>query len=82
MFYQPSENDDKIAWYENNGSESFTANAPLLLPLICNLSVFAIDVDNDGDIDVLSVFINDDKIAWYENNGSQTFNAQIPCNND
>ena len=30
-------------------------------------SVFAIDVDGDGDIDVLSASSGDDKIAWYEN---------------
>ena len=32
-------------------------------------SVFAADVDGDGDIDVLSASSNDDKIAWYENGG-------------
>ncbi|MBT5420662.1 MAG: T9SS type A sorting domain-containing protein [Candidatus Cloacimonetes bacterium] len=31
------------------------------------MSVCAVDVDNDGDIDVLSASHADDKIAWYEN---------------
>ena len=30
-------------------------------------SVFAADVDGDGDIDALSASRLDDKIAWYEN---------------
>ncbi len=30
-------------------------------------SVFATDVDGDGDTDVLSASRDDDKIAWYEN---------------
>ena len=30
-------------------------------------SAFAIDLDGDGDIDVLSASWYDDKIAWYEN---------------
>ena len=30
-------------------------------------SVFAIDVDGDGDVDVLSASWHDDTIAWYEN---------------
>ena len=30
-------------------------------------SVFATDLDADGDIDVLSASFNDGKIAWYEN---------------
>ena len=29
-------------------------------------SVFAVDLDGDGDIDVLSASTNDDTIAWYE----------------
>ena len=32
-------------------------------------SVFATDVDGDGDTDVLSASVNDDKIAWYESDG-------------
>ena len=36
-------------------------------------SVFAIDIDDDGDIDVLSASIGDDKIAWYENDGNENF---------
>ena len=30
-------------------------------------SVFVVDVDGDGDMDVLSASVLDDKIAWYEN---------------
>ena len=38
-------------------------------------SVFAADVDGDGDTDVLSASVYDDKIAWYENDGSQNFST-------
>ena len=38
-------------------------------------SVFAADVDGDGDTDALSASANDDKIAWYENNGSEVLHA-------
>ena len=30
-------------------------------------SVFAADLDGDGDQDILSASFDDDKIAWYEN---------------
>lgn len=36
-------------------------------------SVYATDVDGDGDIDVLSASRNDLKVAWYENDGAQNF---------
>jgi hypothetical protein len=35
--------------------------------------VFAIDLDQDGDIDVLSASSGNDKIRWYENDGNQNF---------
>jgi hypothetical protein len=41
------------------------------------MSVFAIDMDGDLDIDVLSASFDDDTIAWYENDGSQGFTEHI-----
>lgn len=37
--------------------------------------VFAIDLDDDGDIDVLSASWVDGKIAWYENLGNGSFDS-------
>jgi hypothetical protein len=39
-------------------------------------SVYATDLDGDGDADVLSASQLDDKIAWYENLGGGSFGAQ------
>ena len=39
-------------------------------------SVFATDLDGDGDQDVLSASYFDDKIAWYENLGGGAFGSQ------
>ncbi|MAM48683.1 MAG: hypothetical protein CMP90_07015 [Gammaproteobacteria bacterium] len=41
------------------------------------MSVYATDVDGDGDMDVLSASWNDDKIAWYENDGNSGSNGSI-----
>ncbi len=67
--------DNKIAWYENDGSQSFTAHT-ISTDADEPLSVFAADVDGDGDIDVLSASNDDDKIAWYANDGSGNFGPQ------
>jgi hypothetical protein len=67
-----SQNDDKIAWYENDGSGGFTAHT-ITTGADSAFSVFAADVDGDGDMDVLSASRSDDKIAWYENDGSANF---------
>jgi len=38
--------------------------------------VYAADLDNDGDLDVLSASSLDGKIAWYENHDSAGFGDQ------
>lgn len=65
-----SEDDDKVAWYENLGGGAFGAQQVITTLADRALSVYATDLDGDGDADVLSASVNDDKIAWYENVGA------------
>ena len=67
-----SRTDDHVRWYENNGSESFTAHT-ISNSASYAYSVYAVDIDNDGDMDVLSASLSDKTIAWYENDGSESF---------
>jgi len=62
---------DAIAWYENDGAAnpSWTA-ANIATSADAATSVFVADMDNDGDMDIVSASISDDAIAWYENNGA------------
>lgn len=62
--------DNTIAWYENDGAAdpTFTA-ANIATSANGAQSVFAADMDNDGDMDILSASVNNDTIAWYENEG-------------
>jgi hypothetical protein len=61
--------DDKIAWYENDGRQTFTTHTITTSCRMVHSSAYAADVDGDGDMDVLSASYEDDKIAWYENDG-------------
>ncbi|KAK7249666.1 hypothetical protein SO694_00004266 [Aureococcus anophagefferens] len=67
---------DMVAWYENDGSQSFTERV-ITTAADGVYSAFAIDVDSDGDVDALSTSENDDTVAWYENDGSESFDEKI-----
>ncbi len=60
--------DWKIAWYESDGGSppTFTERVISTAANVA-VSVYATDVDGDGNTDVLSASQDDDKIAWYEN---------------
>jgi len=66
--------DAKIAWYENtDGLGSFGPQQIITSNAGDTIAVYSIDIDGDGDMDVLSASY-DDKISWYENtNGQGTF---------
>jgi hypothetical protein len=65
---------DDVAWYRNDGSESFTkvtidSNAPGVRDVDVG------DIDNDGDIDILISQVDGtpDGVYWYDNDGSENF---------
>ena len=67
-----------IAWYENiDGLGTFDDKQIVTTQIDNPSSLYITDIDNDGDLDVLSSSIGDGKIAWYENmNGQGVFGAQ------
>ena len=66
-----SMSDNTIAWYENDGNSdpSWTTNY-----VDTNLngahSVYAADIDGDGDMDIVTASYANNTIAWYENHGT------------
>ncbi|MEM0517891.1 T9SS type A sorting domain-containing protein [Aequorivita flava] len=66
-----SRDDDKIAWYKNDGLGNFQTQQAISTNANLAISVYAADIDGDGDMDVLSASYEDKKIAWYENTNGQ-----------
>ena len=72
-----AEDDNEIAWYENQGPASFQdrpfgrAQTWVAHPIDSTFggaySVYGADIDGDGDVDVVGAARNDNDIAWYEN---------------
>ncbi|MEX0936893.1 MAG: VCBS repeat-containing protein [Pirellulales bacterium] len=68
--------DGKIAWYENDGDQTFTTHT-ISTSAPGASAVYAVDVDGDGDVDLLAASAGDDTIRWYENDGTQSFAAHV-----
>ena len=64
-----------ISWWENDGNPSdggWTRNV-IDSTFDKARAVFATDMDNDGDIDVVGASYGDNDISWWENDGSESF---------
>ena len=75
-----SANDDTIAWYENDGNANPTWTAADIATSADGAkSVFAADMDGDGDMDIVSASVSDDTIAWYETATPLNFVSSTPA---
>lgn len=67
---------DTLVWYENNGLGNFIIKHTISTLLIRGKSVLAADIDNDGDLDVLTSGSGNTQttgqLAWFMNNGNGT----------
>lgn len=77
-----SEDDHKIAWYENLGVLGFSQQKIIHNTSQAAMSVYAVDADGDGDLEVFAASTEDHTIAWFENlDGSNFGPRQILSNN-
>ena len=65
----------KIAWHRDDGGKRYSTQV-ISAPVAGTHSIIAIDMDGDGDMDVLSALTTYNKIVWFENVGSQKFIAR------
>ena len=70
--------DADVSWYENtDGLGTFSEQKVISAEIAGGDSVFAADLDSDGDLDVLSASRGDNKVAWYSNlDGKGQFGEQ------
>ena|GEM_PF-899558 len=72
------------AWYENKGSNNFerhnlATNIPEIATSPPEKCSGAIDLDFDGDTDIILGFTN--RLSWLQNDGNQNFSENIIINN-
>jgi PKD repeat protein len=77
-----SYNDDKISWFENNGTGEFETQYIISTESDGIKSIFAIDLDGDSDVDIISASELDNTVAWYSNNGDGTFSSKKVISSD
>lgn len=66
-----------IVWHENIGGNFSTENIISTINVSKNIeSIYAEDLDGDGDMDIISAFYDDNKISWFENIDSN-FGSEI-----
>ncbi|MCD4817243.1 MAG: FG-GAP-like repeat-containing protein, partial [Candidatus Cloacimonetes bacterium] len=67
----------EIAWWENDGYENFTIKHTVNDMSDRNPCVYAIDINNDGFMDVVGCGYNQGDVSWWENNGEQEFTEHV-----
>ena len=70
--------ENKIVWYENlDGQGAFSQEKEIASEWDTPLTAHSADIDNDGDLDIISGAYYDQKIAWFENlDGLGNFGTQ------
>jgi len=67
---------EKFEWYENDGNQNFTTHSISESPSSCQ-SIYVVDVDNDGDLDILTATFGANMVGWLENDGNQNFTIHV-----
>lgn len=64
----------EIAWWENNTDNTFGLKQTICTDYLGAIDVFSLDIDGDGDNDILSASKDaSNNLVWWENNGNNEF---------
>lgn len=67
--------DEGLIWFENDGIGNF-GNFQIIDANNASNLIYCTDLDEDGDMDILTSSFNDNSILWYENDGIGNFGSQ------
>ncbi len=70
------EDDQSIYWFENIVPGLLGSKQDIAMNLGYSTAIFADDLDQDGDNDVLATFWSAGKVAWYENLGNGNWGTE------
>ncbi|MCA9212626.1 MAG: VCBS repeat-containing protein [Planctomycetales bacterium] len=71
-----SQIDNKVAWYENDGSARFGRQMQIASDAGGLAEIDVADIDGDGDQDILAGSNSDSDVTWYENIGNGDFSNE------
>ena len=74
-YEEPGFNDHYLAWIENDGNGGFGIEQEISSSESGIRRVYVSDLDNDGDLDLLTASFYDNHVSWYENDGSGNFGS-------
>ncbi|MCA9051510.1 MAG: VCBS repeat-containing protein, partial [Planctomycetaceae bacterium] len=64
--------DHNMYWLENDGNDTPGFSGRLIADTVYGASeIQAVDMDGDGDMDIVCASRNDNTVEWYENDGSE-----------
>ncbi|MEZ5008685.1 MAG: FG-GAP-like repeat-containing protein [Chitinophagales bacterium] len=69
----------QIVYYKNSNNGNFDSFWILYTATVGTLSlgsIYSTDLDNDGDLDLVTATYADNTVAWFQNNGNGTFSSQ------
>jgi hypothetical protein len=79
----PDDGNGTVSWWENDGNSIFTEHVIIdeNHPDILSPQTSHGDLDNDGDVDIVTINANSGFVTWLENDGNQNFSLNVTGDN-